>query len=95
MPVLDDHIKRINDKLQLLLRNHQALKKNNERQSKLIAALQAEHETNQKEMASLREQLLIVKAAAGQMTGEDKKAFEKNLSQYIRDIDKCIGLLSE
>ena len=25
----------------------------------------------------------------------DKKAFEKNISQYIREIDKCIGLLSE
>ena len=25
----------------------------------------------------------------------DKKAFEKNINQYIREIDKCIGILSE
>jgi hypothetical protein len=29
------------------------------------------------------------------MSEADKKAFEKNINQYIREIDKCIGILSE
>ena len=29
------------------------------------------------------------------MNEADKKTFEKNISQYIREIDKCIGILSE
>jgi len=29
------------------------------------------------------------------MTEADKKAFEKQINQYIKEIDKCIGLLSE
>ena len=43
----------------------------------------------------LEQQVAILKSAAGQMTEPDKKLFEKHINQYIKDIDKCIGLLSE
>ena len=95
MPVLDDHIKRINDKLQQLLKNYQLLQKDNERQSKLIAALQETKEKDTQHIAALQEQVNILKVGAGQMNEADKKSFEKNISQYLREIDKCIGLLSE
>jgi hypothetical protein len=29
------------------------------------------------------------------MKKPDKKIFEKQINQYIKEIDKCIGLLSE
>ena len=95
MPVLDNHIKRINDKLQQLLKNYRLLQKDNERQTKLIAGLQGAKEKDMQQIAALQEQVNILKAAAGQMNETDKKVFEKNISQYIREIDKCIGLLSE
>ena len=95
MSVLENHIKRINDKLQQLLKNHQLLQKDNERQSKLITALQQEKEKDAQQITTLKEQVNILKAAAGKMNEADKKAFEKNINQYIREIDKCISLLSE
>ena len=95
MSVLENHIKRINDKLQQLLKNHQLLQKDNERQSKLITALQQEKEKDAQQIITLKEQVNILKAAAGKMNEADKKAFEKNINQYIREIDKCISLLSE
>ena len=95
MSVLEQHIKRITDKLQQLLKNHRLLQKDNERQSTLIAALQQEKEKDAQQITTLKEQVNILKAAAGQMNEADKKAFEKNISQYIREIDKCISLLSE
>ena len=95
MSVLENHIKRINDKLQQLLKHHQLLQKDNERQSKLITALQQEKEKDAQQITTLKEQVNILKAAAGQMNEADKKAFEKNINQYIREIDKCISLLSE
>ena len=95
MSDLEKNIKRINDKLQQLLKNYQLLQKDNERQSKLITELQKAKENDAKEMASLQERLEILKAATGQMNEADKKAFEKTISQYIREVDKCIGLLSE
>ena len=95
MTELEQHIKRINDKLQQLLKSYSLLQKDNERQTRLIAELQLEKEKDQQQIGSLKEQVNILKAAAGQMNEEDKKSFEKNLNQYIREIDKCISLLSE
>ena len=95
MSELEQHIKRINDKLQQLLKNYQLLQKENKRQSELIAALQEAKEKDAEQINLMQEKITILKAAAGKMNEADKKAFEKNISQYIREIDKCIGLLSE
>lgn len=95
MPELQSNIKTVNEKLQRLLRNHAQLQKDNERQSKLIKELLEEKTRNSEQIALLQQQLDILKTSAGQMNGADKKAFEKNISQYIKEIDKCIGLLSD
>ena len=95
MAVLDDHIKRINEKLQHLLKNYQLLLKDNERQTKLIVELQEAKEKDAEQVTTLQEQVNILKAAAGQMDEVDKKVFERNISRYIKEIDKCIGILSE
>lgn len=95
MSNLETNIKRINDKLQQLLKNHQQLQKDNQRQSKLIEELKAAKEKDAQLITSLQEKTGILKAAAGKMDEADKKAFEKNISHYIREIDKCISILSE
>ena len=95
MTTLSENIKRINDKLQQLLKNYQLLQKENKRQSDLIASLQEAKERDSQQINLMQEKITILKAAAGKMNEADKKAFEKNISQYIREIDKCIGLLSE
>jgi uncharacterized phage infection (PIP) family protein YhgE len=95
MSDLEQNIKRINNKLQQLLKNYQLLQKDNKRQSELIAALQEAKEKDKQQLTALQEKVTILKAAAGKMNEADKKEFEKNISQYIREIDKCIGILSE
>ena len=95
MPELDIHIKRINEKLQLLLKNYSALQKDNERQAKLIDSLQQSKEYDAKQIEELNERIAVLKLAAGQMNDADKKEFEKNISRYIREIDKCISMLGE
>ncbi len=95
MDNLDSNIKRINDKLQQLLKNYQLLQKDNQKQSLLIAELKEAKEKGDQQITTLQEKITILKAAAGKMNEADKKAFEKNISQYIREIDKCIGILSE
>ncbi len=95
MSDLEKNIKRINDKLQLLLKNYQLLQKDNQRQSALIEELTKAKEKGNQQISALQEQVGILKAATGQMTDADKKAFEKHLNQYIKEIDKCIGILSE
>mgnify|MGYP001221536008 CR=1 FL=1 len=95
MSDLEQHIKRINSKLQQLLKNYQLLQKDNKRQSDLIKELQEAKANDQAQITALREKITILKAAAGKMNETDRKAFEKNISRYIREIDKCIGILSE
>lgn len=95
MSDLETNIKRINDKLQQLLRNYQQLQKDNQRQSALIGELTRAKEKDSHQIKALQEQVSILKAATGQMNETDKKAFEKHINQYIKEIDKCIGILSE
>ena len=95
MSDLEQHIKRINDKLQQLLKNYQQLQKDNERKGRLIDTLQQAKEKDMQQVNELQERVSILKAASGQMNEADKKEFEKNINKYIREIDKCIGILSE
>ena len=95
MSDLEQHIKRINDKLQQLLKNYQLLQKENSRQSELIKQLKEAKDKDTQQITTLQEKISILKAATGKMNEADKKEFEKNINQYIREIDKCIGILSE
>ena len=95
MSDLEQHIKRITDKLQQLLKNYQQLQKDNERLGRLIDTLQQAKEKDMQQVNELQERVSILKAASGQMNEADKKEFEKNINKYIREIDKCIGILSE
>ena len=95
MSDLEQNIKRINDKLQQLLKNYQLLQKENQKHQILNAALKQAKEKDNQIISTLQEKITILKAAAGKMNDADKKTFEKNISQYIREIDKCIGILSE
>jgi CHASE3 domain sensor protein len=92
---LEQHINRINQKLQQLLKNYQQLQKDNERQTKLLQQLQQEKTTATETIVTLQQQVNILKAATNTLSEADKKNFEKNISQYIKEIDKCITFLSE
>ena len=92
---LETHISQISVKLQELLKKHAALMKLNAQQKEVITALEKKQEENDKKIKKLEEQQYILKSAAGNLTDVDKKAFEQTISKYIREIDKCIALLSD
>ncbi len=95
MSDLEKNIKRINDKLQLLLKNYQQLQKEHERQAVQIKTLNEARQKDEDIINELRQKVMVLKAVTRKMDEADKKDFEKNISQYIREIDKCIGILSE
>lgn len=95
MAEMEDHIKRVNNKLQQLLKHYQLLKKENEKLKETLKDLQLTREQEVEQISLLQQQVSILKTSIGQMTEPDKKAFEKQINQYIKEIDKCIGLLSE
>ena len=95
MSELEDHIKRVNNKIQQLLKQYQSLQKVNSQLTAELNSLKESHENDLFRIAQLQQQVGILKSATGQMTESEKKAFEKIINQYIRELDKCIGLLSE
>jgi hypothetical protein len=95
MSVLEENIKRINNKLQQLLKQYQLSQKENERKANEINALKEAKENQSKRIEELQQQVLILKSGAGEIKEADKKEFEKYINQYLKEIDKCIGLLSE
>ena len=95
MSALEQHIKRINDKLQKLLKQYQSLQKENEQLKTTIKGLENLHSNDLERIIQLEQQAGILKSSAGKLGEADKKQFEKHINQYIREIDKCIGLLSE
>ena len=95
MENLEAHIKLVNEKLQQLLKNHSALKKENTSLKEDLKKLQQKEDEYKTTLQELDQKVSILKAAAGQMNEADQKEFEKRINRYIKEIDKCIGLLSD
>lgn len=94
MKTIEEHISFINNKLQLLLKKYAALQKENfSLNSEIELYKEREQQTLQK-IDSLEMQARILKTSAGSMNEEEKKNFEKKISQYIKDLDKCIAMLN-
>ena len=60
-----------------------------------VKKLRQKEEDYKSTLYELDQKVNILKAASGQMTEADQKEFEKRINQYIKEIDKCIGLLSD
>jgi cell division septum initiation protein DivIVA len=84
----------LGNKLQLLLKFQEQLLRENEKLKQEAAQLREQSEQGQQEIQGLKEQMAILQTAAGNMNEEEKKAFEKRINQYIRDIDKVIAHLN-
>jgi uncharacterized coiled-coil DUF342 family protein len=92
---LDTHIRSVNEKLQQLVKKHIALKKENDNLRNELNNLKEREVEYKYAMHELDQKVSILKAGSGEMNEKDKKDFEKRIDQYIKEIDKCIGLLSD
>ena len=92
---IDEHIKLINNKLQVLIKNYVALQHENEA-NKLLLKKAAEKEINlNNTIESLQQKIFILRASLSKMDEDEKKQFEKKLDNYVKEIEKCITALSE
>jgi predicted AlkP superfamily phosphohydrolase/phosphomutase len=95
MQAVTENITRIQNKLQELVKKYQSAQKEADQQQKIIENLRQQQVLNEKKIKTLEEQQHILKSAAGGMNEKDKKEFEQVIGKYIKEIDKCIALLSE
>jgi regulator of replication initiation timing len=95
MITTEQHLKRIQDKLQQLLKQHTALQKENSKLKEELETTQQKILTQQKSADELKQQVSILKVSAGDMSEADKKEFEKRINGYLKEIDRCITMLGQ
>jgi len=94
MTDLEKQLKRIQDKLQLLLKQQALLQKENQRLQIELENCKATALLNQEVTDNLKQQVEILKISSGNWDESDKKEFEKRINNYIKEIDRCIAFLS-
>ena len=91
----EQYLKRIQDKLQLLLKHHANLQKENQVLKNEMNLLKSQADQFHLTTEKLREQVEILKYTNGaEMDHEEKKQFEKKINGYVKEIDRCIAMLS-
>lgn len=95
MSAVENDIRRVYHKLQQLLKQYILLQKENEKLKEEVKQLHENKQQQLEQIDQLQIQVSLLKAASSQMNEEDKKVFERKINQYIKDIDKCITMLSE
>jgi len=95
MADFEKQLKRIQDKLQQVLKEHAALQKENLRLKEELDKNRTQSFSHQQNIEDLKQQVDVLKITSGDWDPNDKKEFEKRINSYIKEIDRCIALLSE
>ncbi|MGC4233292.1 MAG: hypothetical protein QM594_09975 [Niabella sp.] len=92
--VIEDKIKQVQEKLQLLIKQNAAIVKENQSLKDALAEARQQVSSASQAAEALQHQLDAKKYSQALMDPAEKKAFEKKINGYIKEIDKCIALLS-
>jgi ABC-type iron transport system FetAB ATPase subunit len=95
MEGLQEQLKRITEKLQQVMQRYQLLQKENEQLNKEVTILRDKEKARLIRIDELEMKITALQTATGQLNETEKKDVEKRINRYIREIDRCIALLSE
>lgn len=92
---LEQQIQKIKHRVQQLLREREELLQQNGQLKAELEAQQRQQEQQAQTIAALKQQVEVLKMAAGQLDETGKKELEKTINRYLKEIDKAIALLAE
>ena len=92
---VDQQFTVLTEKLQQLLQRHHRLQRETEKLKEELEQARQREAAWLGRVDELQQQVAVLKLAAGEMSEADKKAFDRKLAQYIKEIDKAIAYLSE
>jgi phage host-nuclease inhibitor protein Gam len=95
MTELEKKLKIIQDKLQQVLKQHSSLQNENQRLKTDLEKAAKKILAYQQNTDDLKQQVEVLKITSGNWDETDKKEFEKRINSYIKEIDRCIALLSK
>lgn len=88
-------VTRIQNKLQRLLKEQQQLQHENLQLREALSSTKEKLEQQKEELENWKLKAEISLYAGGGMDDAEKKQFEKRINTYLKEIDRCIALLSE
>ena len=88
-------VKRIQTKLQQLLKEHNNLQRENSQLKEELVDAKKHAGVQQESMDSLKQQVNVLKYTSGELNDADKKEFEKKINSYLKEIDRCITMLGQ
>ncbi len=77
------------------MRRTKAMQQESDRLRRTLTETEEKLKQAQEQINLLRLQLDVLKMNAGELNTADKKEIEKKLNGYLKEIDRCIALLSE
>jgi chromosome segregation ATPase len=90
-----EQLNRVGEKLQQLLKQFEWIKKEKEKLSLELKQLKQKELGYHEKISNLEQQVMVLKATGDRMEEPDKKQLEKRLNGYLKEIDRCITMLSE
>lgn len=91
---IDTQLKSIQTKLQHLLKQYRVAIKENEQLKKQIAEKNNLSIQQQQQIQQIQQQLDALKIAGPIANTNDTESLQKKLDAYIKEIDKCLFMLS-
>lgn len=84
----------IQQKLQTLLKKHEALQKENDALKTELNKLRSNTASQTEEIQKLKQQLTVKNLQNGNWSDDEKKELEQKINSYLKEIDKCLNLLN-
>lgn len=91
---LDAHLKSLQNKLVLLVKQNQQLAKQNVSLQKETEQLRTTVIEKNDLLQQLHQQMDILKLSTATLVPAEKKVLEKRIDVYLAEIEKCIALLN-
>ena len=91
---VDEQIKNLHQKLQLLLKKYQQLQKENTSLKKEVEGQRLALKEKDGLVYTLQQKIDVAKLNAGAMDATEKKQLELRINGYLSEIEKCLVLLN-
>ncbi|HVM87821.1 MAG TPA: hypothetical protein VMT76_06500 [Puia sp.] len=95
MQQMEEQINRLQNKVLQLIQQYQLLQKENIKLKQELQEGKSIINAQLVQIDQLKQKAEILKLSKTEMDAEEKKIFERRLTQYAKEIDKCISLLNE
>lgn len=91
---VEEQIKNLHQKLQLLLKKYQQLQKENTALKKEVEGQRLALKEKDGLVYTLQQKIDVAKLNAGSMDATEKKQLEQRINGYLSEIEKCLVLLN-